>query len=657
MTELIWDGKYKDGKKVAPVRIPLPFQTIETVNESTEDRKKTIDLFASGKPTEWRNRLIWGDKKYVLPSLLPEFAGKVDLIYIDPPFNAGADFTYRATIADNPDTEEDERTEFVKEPSIIEQKAYRDTWGRGLDSYLQWFYDTIVILRDLLSQDGSLYVHLDYNMMHYAKVALDEVFGQDYFQNEIVWKRTGAHNSAKRYGPVHDVILFYTKSATFVWNQQYQDNSKYVEQRYATVDENGRRFQAVSLIAAGIRSGSSGRSWRGIDVTAKGNHWRYTIAKLDELDKNGDIYWPERGGLPRLKMYAEDVKGSLVQDWWDDIPPVNSQASERLGYQTQKPEALLERLIRASSNEGNLILDCFCGSGTTVAVSERLKRRWISCDLGRFAIHTTRKRLLQMEGISPFVIQNLGKYERQAWQELEFQHPENRSTQEQLYRYFILDLFRAEPVKGFLWLHGKRGKRMVHVGAVDAPISLGDVKAIIQEFWKSAGKATDINTNGVDILGWEFAFDINETARQQAIASKVDIKFKKIPREVLEQKAVDAGDIKFFELAGLDVKTKATGKAVRLSLNDFIIPPDDVPDEVRSAITHWSQWIDYWAVDWDYKDDTFHNEWQTYRTKKEPKLLLEAKHEYESKGNYIVVIKVIDILGNDTTKAISVKVG
>lgn len=657
MTELIWDGKYKEGKKIAPVRIPLPFQTIETVNESTEDRKKTIDLFASGKPTEWRNRLIWGDKKYVLPSLLPEFAGKVDLIYIDPPFNAGADFTYRATIADNPDTDEDEHTEFIKEPSIIEQKAYRDTWGRGLESYLQWFYDTVLLLRDLLTQDGSLYVHLDYNMMHYAKVILDEVFGQDFFQNEIVWKRTGAHNSAKRYGPVHDVILFYTKSASFVWNQQYQENQKYVEQRYATVDENGRRFQAVSLIAAGIRSGSSGHAWRGIDVTAKGNHWRYTVAKLDQLDNKGDIYWPERGGLPRLKMYADDVKGSLVQDWWDDIPPVNSQAVERLGYQTQKPEALLERLIKASSNEGDLILDCFCGSGTTIAVAERLGRRWISCDLGRFSIHTTRKRLLQMEGISPFVIQNLGKYERQAWQKVEFQHSKNRSSHEQSYQDFILDLYRANPVKGFLWLHGERGKRMVHVGAVDSPISLGDVKAIIQEFWKSVGKVTDISSNGVDILGWDFAFDINETAKQQAIASKVDIKFKRIPREVLEQKAVDAGDIKFFELAGLDVKPKTKGRKLLLSLNDFIIPPEDVPDEVRSKITHWSQWIDYWAVDWDYKDDTFHNEWQTYRTKKETKLLLEAKHEYEQEGNYTIVIKVIDILGNDTTKAINVKVG
>ena len=184
MTELIWEGKYdKDGRKVAPTRIALPFQTVETINESAQERQKALDIFASGRESEWRNRLIWGDKKYVLPSLLPEFAGKVNLIYIDPPFDTGADFSFTTTI---PDTD----TSFVKEPSVIEQKAYRDTWGKGLDSYLKWFYETVVLLRELLADDGSLYVHLDWHVGHYAKAVLDEVFGIDYFHNEIVWKRT-----------------------------------------------------------------------------------------------------------------------------------------------------------------------------------------------------------------------------------------------------------------------------------------------------------------------------------------------------------------------------------------------------------------------------------------------------------------------------------
>ena len=192
MTELVWDGKYKDGKKVAPVRIALPFQTIETVNESAQERRRSLDLFSSGQDTGWRNRLIWGDKKYVLPSLLPEFAGKVNLIYIDPPFDTGADFSFTATIPDNPATEENKTAIFTKQPSIMEQKAYRDTWGRGLDSYLQWFYEAGIFLHELLSENGSIYVHLDWHIEHYAKAVMDEVFGQDNFQNEIVWKRTSA---------------------------------------------------------------------------------------------------------------------------------------------------------------------------------------------------------------------------------------------------------------------------------------------------------------------------------------------------------------------------------------------------------------------------------------------------------------------------------
>ncbi len=243
---------------------------------------------------------------------------------------------------------------------------------------------------------------------------------------------------------------------------------------------------------------------------------------------------------------------------------------------------------------------------------------------------------------------------------------EMMAQREQAYRNFILELYSAEPVKGYVWLHGMKARRMVHVGSVDSPVSSGDVKAIIQEFWKNAGKGKGDRpqTNGVDVLGWEFALDMNETARQAAAANNVDLKFKKIPREVLEKKAVEAGDIKFFELAGLDVRANFTarggsgekGKKVELELKDFVIPPDDVPEEARKSITHWSQWIDYWAVDWSYKDDTFHNEWQSYRTKKEPKISLTTEHTYDEKGSYTIVVKVIDILGNDTTKALKVEV-
>jgi hypothetical protein len=345
-----------------------------------------------------------------------------------------------------------------------------------------------------------------------------------------------------------------------------------------------------------------------------------------------------------------------------DISPVNSQAAERVNYDTQKPEALLERIIKASSNEGDLVLDCFVGSGTTAVVAERLGRKWIACDLGRFAIHTTRKRLLGTSKVRPFVVQNLGKYERQAWQVAEFpsngkDYLEEQRQREVAYRQFILDLYHAKTFVGQAWLHGTKGGRTVHVGAVDAPVTLADVKAIAKEAWKASGSVKDAPTKAaVDILGWDFAFELNELAKQVAAESRVDVAFKKIPREVLDKKATEQGDVRFFELGALSVDAKQNGCEVSLNLTDFVIPTDDIPEEARKAIKHWSQLIDYWAVDWDYKSDTFHNQWQTYRTKKQPKIELQAKYKYTEPRKYTVVVKVIDILGNDTTKTLEVTV-
>jgi adenine-specific DNA-methyltransferase len=290
--------------------------------------------------------------------------------------------------------------------------------------------------------------------------------------------------------------------------------------------------------------------------------------------------------------------------------------------------------------------------------AEKLNRRWIACDLSRFAIHTTRKRLLSIENVKPFVVQNLGKYERQAWQAAEFGGPERAAEVTQQYRRFILELYHARPIQGYTWLHGLKNGRMVHVGAVDAPISPGDVRQIALEFRKATGTGKDApGVNAVDVLGWDFAFELNEVARQQAAQANIQMRFLRIPREVLEKKAVEQGDIKFFELAALSVEVTQKRREVGLKLTDFVIPPDDVPSDVQAAITHWAQWIDYWAVDWDNKGDTFHNMWQTYRTRKDKSLKLWAGHKYDAPGEYRVMVKVIDILGNDTTKTLKVKMG
>jgi len=350
LTELIWDGKYKDGKKVAPVRIALPFQAVETVNETAQERQLTLDMYAAGHDTEWRNRLIWGDKKYVLPSLLPEFAGKVNLIYIDPPFATGADFSFTTTIPESSES-------FTKEASIIEQKAYRDTWGRGLDSYLQWFYETSVILRELLAEDGSIYVHLDSHVGHYAKTILDEVFSAESFRNEISWKRTSGHSDAGRYGNVHDVILYYAKGEKPTWNLTYQAYDKdYVEQYYRYQDPDGRRWMSDNLSAAGLAGGGYKYEWKGVTRV-----WRCPVTTMERYEQEGRIYYTQNG-IPRFKRYLDESKGIPVQDLWADVEALRSWHQERVVYATQKPEALLRRIFETSSNENDLVLDCFCGS-------------------------------------------------------------------------------------------------------------------------------------------------------------------------------------------------------------------------------------------------------------------------------------------------------
>ena len=347
----------------------------------------------------------------------------------------------------------------------------------------------------------------------------------------------------------------------------------------------------------------------------------------------------------------------MVQSIWDNVGKIHHLADERVNYPTQKPEALLERIIKASSNEGDLVLDCFCGSGTTAAVAEKLGRRWITCDLGRFAIHTARKRFLGIPEVKPFVVQNLGKYERQAWQAAEWETLETAQSREQAYRAFILDLYGATPITSGVYLHGLKSGRMVHVGSVDAPVTISDVKSIARELLSRIGTGAESpSTAGVDILGWDFAFELNETGKDMAREAGVDVKFKKIPREVLEKKAVEQGDIKFFEMAALSVKHTLEKRRLTLELTDFIVSPDDVPQDVMTAITHWSQWVDYWAVDFNYRGDTFHNEWQAYRTRKAPRLETKTVHTFDAAGTYTVLVKVIDLLGNDTTKSFTLEV-
>ncbi len=334
-----------------------------------------------------------------------------------------------------------------------------------------------------------------------------------------------------------------------------------------------------------------------------------------------------------------------------------------LAFDTQKPEALLKRIILASSNPGDLVADFFCGSGTTLAVAEKLGRRWIGCDLSRYAIHITRKRLLDIENSKdlenegkkygkkarPFEILNLGKYERQLWQVKTFT---NKDEKQALFEYlaFILKLYGAEPVRGFTHIHGKKGNALVYVGAVDSPVTIQECIDAIKDCKSQGGKE-------LHILGWEWEMGLNDAIEEIAKKEGVKLKLRIIPMDVLDKEAVKKGDIRFFELAYFKVDIKTKGREVEVELKDFVIPHTDlIPDEVRNKIKKWTDWIDYWAIDFDFKSDTFHNGWTSYRTKKNRALNLKATHTYEKPGKYKIFVKVIDIFGIDTSQIFDVEV-
>jgi DNA modification methylase len=597
-TELVWPGKYDEqGNRVVPPRVNLPFQVIETINESRatrEARKRpeqgTLfdvwsgdegDTFEDG----WRNKLIWGDNLLVMSSLLERFAGKIDLIYIDPPFATGADFRVTTTIGESGE-------DATKAPSSLEEKAYRDTWARGLDSYLSMLRPRLELMRDLLSKQGTLWVHLDWHVGHYVKLLLDELFGQAAFLNEVVRVYAGGGQSKDFFPRKHDPLFVYTKGTQWIFN------------------EDDVRVPYESDYRATVFSGQ--------DTRAPG------------------------------RTYTPNQRGKIPEDWWHVNRPYGA---EIVGYPTQKPEALLQRIVKVSSNSGSIVADFFVGSGTTAAVAEKLGRRWIACDLGRFAIHTTRKRLMDIEGCKPFEVLNLGRYERQYWQAASFG---GRDPRQVIFEYlaFILRLYGATPVVGLQYLHGKKGSAVVHVGAVDAPVTIDEVRQALDE-------CVATGQQELHVLGWEWEMGLNDLVDQLAAERKVRLKLLAIPREVMEAQAVEKQDIRFFELAHLAAEFAPAGqKTVTARLANFAMSgAEGIDPEILARIEKWSDFVDYWAVDWDFRNDTFMNGWVAYRTRKERRLPLQTDpHTYDAPGTYTVAVKVVDIFGNDTTKVFSVEV-
>jgi len=441
---------------------------------------------------------------------------------------------------------------------------------------------------------------------------LSEIFGDEAFRNEIIWSNetvSGFKSQANKFIRGHDTILYFAKGENPIFNKEFlQVFSEATVRRYDKIDPEGRRYK---------------------------------------------IYY-EKG--EERKQYLDESKGKPIMDVWTDLPSFQTinAGPEYLGFPTQKPEALLERIIKSSSNEGDLIADFFCGSGTTCAVAEKLGRRWIGCDLSRWAIHVTRKRLLGIENCKPFEVLNLGKYERKYWQGVTFGDKKKTDLQLAIYQYlaFILKLYGAEPISGMNHLHGKKGKAIVHVGAVDAPVTIDEINACLDE-------CMAIQQKELHILGWEWEMGLYDLMTDAAKGRGIKLVLLNIPREVMEQQAVDKGGIQFFELAYLEVDIKQEkGRKVIVALKDFVIPNTElIPEDVRSKIKKWSDYIDYWAVDWNFQNDTFMNGWVTYRTRKDRTLALKSDPTtYEKAGKYTIMVKVVDIFGNDTSQAFEVEV-
>jgi adenine-specific DNA-methyltransferase len=689
--ELSWNGKSDDL-----TNIDLPFQIIEQVDEPRTEKIKLAQSsfdFNSGRQTAgWTNKLIWGDNKYILSSLKNgpmrdeiEKEGGIKLIYIDPPFDVGADFSMNVEVGDN---------SYEKKPNVLEHIAYRDTWGLGEDSFLSMIYERLILMKDLLAEDGSIYVHCDWRMNSLMRVILDEIFGRENYINEIIWKKgvvKGARANSKKFGKVLDNILIYSKSNNYYFKTEYKPHD---------LDSKNNKF---------THKDKDGRIYS-ID-TPLGD---YSEKKITEFEKQGRIH-TSKNGKKTLIRYLDETKGISVGDLWDDISPLNQNSSERTGYPTQKPEKLLERIINCSTKQDDLICDFFAGSGVFASVAEKLNRKWICSDLGKFSIHTIRKRMIDIQrklkkeekNWRAFEILNLGKYQRQHYiydgkserDEIKITIKKNKEIQ---FKKLILDAYKATEIDGFKTIHGKKSDNLVSIGPINQPLSRNHVEEVIEECLRN-------KITSVDILGFEYEMGLFPTIQEEAKSKGLRLAYKQIPMEVFDKRAVSKGEIIFHDVAYIEFKPIFKGKKLSIELIDFAVfynednlnvdenlafgkskiivengqiieKQKDKNGIIKENILtkKWYDWIDYWSVDFNYESKpeiikfktkegrieeewtgnyVFENEWQSFKGKKgSEKLELKSSEREILSGKTKVAVKVVDIFGNDTMKILQVKI-
>ncbi len=501
MVKLNWNTKIPPDINKLKTQNFEPLLIVEKlgspINEKVESSRQ---VKSSGIIRDWYNQLIWGDNISVMSSLVKQFAGKINLIYIDPPFATGGDFNLKVQIGEK---------DHSKKHALLNQKAYSDNWKEGLEFYLNFMYQRLWLMKELLSDKGSIYVHLDWHVGHYIKILMDEIFGADNFRNEIIWAYPAASVKTRNFFiRSFDIILFYTKSENYVFNDDPKIYMEYSER----------------------------------------------VKNALKRDEKGIYYY--RGGSHNGKKLSRKVyithNGIFPRDVWNDIPYIRANTKEYQGFSTQKPELLLKRIILASSNEHDIVADFFCGSGTTLAVAEKLQRRWIGCDVTKHAIHIVKKRILDISN-SKSLIKKKNKYNK-----------------------------------------------------------------VYQPF--------------------------------KTLQTKVPINHQRIPQDFLQRKIQNSIELNILDNPEFSVDIKIKNKEVIIEMQDYIIPHIDlISENVKTQVKRFSDWIDFWAIDFNHIPEMFNTLWVSFRTPKNRELkLISSPYIYENSGTYTISIKVIDILGTES---------
>lgn len=593
----------------------------------------------------WMNRLVYGDNLLTMQALLagdpqtglPSLRGKVDLIYIDPPFDSKADYRTKVVLPG---------VDIQQKPTVVEQFAYADTWEEGTISYLKMIYKRLILMKELLSDTGTVYVHIDWHIDSYVKIMLDDIFGKDNFRDQIIWYYPGGIKAIPHYFPrKHDCIYCYSKTNNYVFNNQRKG-----------IEDN-------SLYSRWIKNSEDGET-----ITYK-NFPRTDKVKFDMYVKR---FISQNKREPKDEDVIYRFEGALVDDVWDDCPAVFRLLNEKTGYSTQKPASLLERIIKASSNEGDLVCDFFGGSGTTAAVAEKLGRRWITCDIGKPASLVMRKRFIDQE-VNPFLYQSIGDYQKEAF------HNNKKLRRVGDLSQVVLGLFGALPFspeqvsdRNFGYVKGTRNLVMV-----DSPNRL-TTAATVRRAVEAKASLLGGDWDKVIVLGWNFAFDISQAIEKYKNSNVevlvippdlLDKLSKKGFKKLIADKTVRFSSLQYLVVNPVEVTVNGNGEdELDISLSNYVLlSPDNIPldDKDKEKLQQVMEQdplslIEYWSIDPDYDGDTFRSTWQDYRENVDNDsdplhCVYSTRIAMPHKDERKVCVKAVDVFGFESQVILNVK--